>query len=1153
MRRRTWRLLIALPLALVLTFGAAWAYWSAGSVPGGSGAAAATTVGPGMTPTAVVANGVVSVSWGPSTLTSGQAVDGYLVRRYDAATQAPQPVNAGCAGIVTATSCIETSLPSGLWVYTVTPVLGTNWRGAESPPSNAVTTDTTPPVNAITTSVVSGNAAQTGDTVFYRGVAAGSFTLRNAVSDSGSGPASSQTSALAGGSTGWSHTPSSVSTPSGGPYVSNPFSWTAGTTSAPTDTVTGRDVGGNVAVTTLTFVNDSTSPTGTTVSYPNGYQPDPSVVITSDAGTDTGSGISTRQLERASASLTAGTCGTFTGFVAVGPDGPPSPYTDSQVSNGTCYQYRYVVTDRVGNQRVATSPNVAKIDGSFGGPALRSAASYSVLAGTGVANTGPTTVSGDLGVSPSTSITGFPPGIVAGTVHAGDAAAAQAQADLVLAYTNAAGRTPTTNFSGDQIGKTFFAGVHHTAAAFALTGTMTLDGQGDPNAVFVFQIDAAMNTGALSSMTLINGAKASNVYWQVNGAVGTGGLSSLPGTIMAADAITLGAGSQLIGRALSYGTVTMAANTVRFTSALPPTVTIDGGASATTKDTTPTITGTTNAPVGTSVTVKVAAQVLLTTVQTGGTWGVTAAALSAASYNIVASVRDAAGNNGAASQTLLVEVNPDPVVLGSAAPFSVLAGTGVANTGATTVAGDLGLSPSGAVTGFPPGIVAGDIHVSDAAAAVGQSSLVTAYDNVNARTPHRTIVGNLGGQTFRAGIYHTAVALALTGTVTLDAEGDPSAIFIFQGDAAMNTAAASNVNLVNGAVASNVYWQVHGAVGTGGLSSMSGTIMAAGAITLGAGSQVIGRALSYGTVTMAANTVRFTTAPPPTISITGGAGVTTKDTTPTIAGFSNAPVGTPVTARVSGQVLLATVQAGGSWSATATALTAGTHDVVASVRDASGNAAKASQLLTVEINPAPVPLGSASTYSLLARTGAYNLGLVPSHLDGNLGVSPSNVVVGFPASSVGDTIHAGDAAAAQAQADLTTAYNNADARTPSSEFAGDLIGRTFRAGVHHTAAAMALTGTMTLDAEGDPDAVFIFQVDAAMNTAAASSVALINGAKASNVYWQVNGAAGTGALSSVSGTIMATGGITLGAGAQLHGRALSYGTVTLTANNVTNN
>jgi hypothetical protein len=104
--------------------------------------------------------------------------------------------------------------------------------------------------------------------------------------------------------------------------------------------------------------------------------------------------------------------------------------------------------------------------------------------------------------------------------------------------------------------------VHHAAAAISLTGTVTLDGRGDPNATFVFQVNAAMATAASSHVVLINGAQASHVFWQVSGAFGTGASADFVGTVMAAGAITLGASASLAGRALSYGLVTLSSNPV---------------------------------------------------------------------------------------------------------------------------------------------------------------------------------------------------------------------------------------------------------------------------------------------------------------------------------------------------------------------------------------------------------------------------------------------------------------------------------------------------------------------------------------------------------------------------------------------------------------
>jgi len=601
---------------------------------------------------------------------------------------------------------------------------------------------------------------------------------------------------------------------------------------------------------------DTTPPSAGSISYLDGYQPGQSVTVTVTTGTDTGSGIATRQLQRSVAAMTSGVCGTFSGFTATGPDSPTSPFVDTSVALGSCYTYRYVVTDQAGNQTIATSTSLAKIDPFAGGPPLGGAASFSILAGTGVVNTLATTVSGDLGVSPSSSIVGFPPGIVSGSTHAGDATAAAAQADLVLAYNNAAARAPDVEISGDQNGITFTPGVYHSTAAFALTGTMTLDAGGDPNAMFIFQVGAALNTAAASHVLLVNGAQAAHVFWQVLGAAGTGATSTFAGTIMAAGAITVGAGTQLIGRALSYGTITLADNAVRFTTATGPVIAIDNGPTFETKDTMPTVTGTTNAATGALVTVVVAGQRLTSSVQSDGTWSVTTATLTAGPRDVTATVRDAAGNAATASQILIIEVNPDPVLLGSAATYSVLAGTNVVGVGTSSLSGDLGVSPGTSVVGITSAMVGGTIRAGGPLAAQAQTDLMLAYNDVATRTPSSEFSGDQGGKTYHEGIHHTAAAFALTGTLTLDAQGDPNATFIIQVGAALNTTALSQVALVNGAQASHVYWAVLGAAGTGATSTFAGTIMATDAITLGAGTQLTGQALAHGTtVTLTSNTI----------------------------------------------------------------------------------------------------------------------------------------------------------------------------------------------------------------------------------------------------------------------------------------------------------
>jgi hypothetical protein len=365
---RARKLLLVATFAVLAPVGVAWAYFAATSTPGGNGASAAASVNQGPTPTASTAGTSVTLTWSATTLSEGTAVNGYTITRYDAATLVPQTIAGTCAGTVTTTTCTETGVPPGTWVYSTTPVFGLNWRGAVSIKSGSTTVvppDSTPPVNAVTMTVTSGGATKTGNTVYYRGAAAGSFTVTNAVSDSGSGPASSTTAALGGTSTGWTHSPSTVSTPAGGPYVSAPFGWAAATTSAPTDVVTGRDVAGNTAITTLSFVDDSTAPTGGTITYAAGSQTGQSVPVSFTASTDgSGSGVLSYRLQRAQAALSGDVCpaaGSFSAFYDIGQLNPTSPYDDTQVTTGTCYRYQLVVTDRVGNQQFATSANIAII------------------------------------------------------------------------------------------------------------------------------------------------------------------------------------------------------------------------------------------------------------------------------------------------------------------------------------------------------------------------------------------------------------------------------------------------------------------------------------------------------------------------------------------------------------------------------------------------------------------------------------------------------------------------------------------------------------------------------------------------------------------------------------------------------------------------
>jgi Ice-binding-like/Bacterial Ig-like domain len=188
---------------------------------------------------------------------------------------------------------------------------------------------------------------------------------------------------------------------------------------------------------------------------------------------------------------------------------------------------------------------------------------FSVLAGTTVTNTGSTVVSGDVGVSPGTAVTGFPPGLAGGAIHSADGAAAQAQAALAIGYLDAAGRSGGTTVAGDLVGQTFTAGVYKSTSSLAISGDVTLDAQGNSAAVFIFQISSTLTTGSGSHVVLANGAKACNVFWQVGSSATLGTNSVFKGNVLALTSITITTGVNLEGRALARnGAVTLDADVI---------------------------------------------------------------------------------------------------------------------------------------------------------------------------------------------------------------------------------------------------------------------------------------------------------------------------------------------------------------------------------------------------------------------------------------------------------------------------------------------------------------------------------------------------------------------------------------------------------------
>ena len=180
---------------------------------------------------------------------------------------------------------------------------------------------------------------------------------------------------------------------------------------------------------------------------------------------------------------------------------------------------------------------------------LNSAAGFGVLAGSGITITGPTTIAGDIGSFPTASITGLENLTLNGVNHAGDATTQAAKTDLLAAYLDAQGRTPTTTYGPifDLGGLTLLPGVYNDPTSFGLTGTLTLDADGDPDAVWIFQAGSTLITGSNSLVDLIDGAQARNIFWQVGSSATLGTGTDFAGSILASESITLATGASIDG------------------------------------------------------------------------------------------------------------------------------------------------------------------------------------------------------------------------------------------------------------------------------------------------------------------------------------------------------------------------------------------------------------------------------------------------------------------------------------------------------------------------------------------------------------------------------------------------------------------------------
>lgn len=426
-----------------------------------------------------------------------------------------------------------------------------------------------------------------------------------------------------------------------------------------------------------------------------------------------------------------------------------------------------------------------------------------------------------------------------------------------------------------------------------------------------------------------------------------------------------------------------------------------------------------------------------------------------------------------------------PVDLGTAASFGVLAGAAISGSG--DVNGNVG-SGTGAIA---PAITSEGIiyPTGDPVVMTALADFATAY-NAGLNRPSDVLLSaaayELGGTTLTPGVYYIGAAATVTTPVILDGGGDPNAVFIIQvGGAFGATAAVGNVILTNAAQSVNVFWVVQGAVSLGAGTAMKGTILCGAAVSLGAGTVLNGRVLagSAGTIALAT-----------TIAL---------------------PVKSSV---VSGRVWLDS-----------------NGDGVQDLTETNGFDVPVA-LLQIVTGSLTIDLGTAANFGVLAGGAISGSGSV----SGNVGSGAGAVAPAI--TSAGTVYPIGDPVVMTALADFSTAYNAGLKKTYTvqlSAAAYELGGTVLTNGVYSIGAAATLASSVILDGQGNTHAVFIVQVVGALAaTAAVGNVVLTNSAKSANVFWLVQGAVALGAGVHMEGNILGGAAIALGAGTTVSGRVL---------------
>ena len=408
--------------------------------------------------------------------------------------------------------------------------------------------------------------------------------------------------------------------------------------------------------------------------------------------------------------------------------------------------------------------------------------------------------SGDIGVSPGTSITGNYK-LVMGTAHSNDAQAKQCTSDMQVAYTQAQSQKCTNIIASDLSGQRLIPGVYCTPSGkFIISaGSVTLDALGNPYSEWVFQTVETLITAGATSVVLADGARAENVYWAIGSSATLGASSKMVGNILAQVSITFGSSSEIEGRGLAQAAVTFASGSQSDTG-----------------------------------------------MQTIGLPRVYATISTRSVIPMVKSTTPAAAASAAGATV--------SVSLGGCENSALQAETSITFGGTVTTinSGDIGVSPGTSITGSYR-LVSGTAHSNDAYAQQCTADMKTSYDQAASLTCNNLIATDLSDMTLTPGVYCSGSGdfTLNSGSLYLDAQGNPNAEWVFQTATTLITSSATSVVLQNGARANKVFWAIGTSVTLGSTCSMVGTLLAKVSITFGSGSSILGRGLAQSAITFA--------------------------------------------------------------------------------------------------------------------------------------------------------------------------------------------------------------------------------------------------------------------------------------------------------------